>query len=182
MLVESADDPIDPAIRAANETRIWALIPNVRQMGLRNVQIIRPEANEEVLTALRIANATASDSTVDLILSQDAVGAQSQLDLLVPKQKELTSKGLTVQQASAQFRGAASRVGASFRHLYLARLALNATEGAIMHYKLRPARSELFALIFNTREMIENQPSNRVSVVNKENGIVTGGITYIFRR
>ncbi|MGH9968306.1 MAG: WD40/YVTN/BNR-like repeat-containing protein [Pyrinomonadaceae bacterium] len=182
LLVESADDPIDPAVRAGNETRIFMLIPNVRQMALRNLQIIRAEANADVLTVFKVANVTASDIAVDLILSRDAVGNQDSLDLLVPMRNELTSKGLTLKQASSEFKTAAILLKANVKRLWQARLATNSTEGEIVQYKLRPLKSELFALIFNGPQMVEDQPSNRGSIVTKENGVVIGGITYIFRR
>ena len=51
-----------------------------------------------------------------------------------------------------------------------------------MSYKLPASTSRVFGLVFNRKKLVKDQPSNRVSVVAKENGIVTGGITYIFRR
>ena len=182
LLVDSADDPIDPAIRAAGETRIWMLVPNVRQMGLRNLQIIRSETNADVLTAFRLDNFNASDSVVDLIVSQNQIQNPDGLDLVVPKQNDLTSKGMILKPASSQFKNAAALLKAKISGLFTARLLANATEGAIMSYKLPASKSRVFGLVFNGKKLAKDQPSNRVSVVAKENGIVTGGITYIFRR
>jgi hypothetical protein len=182
LLVDSADDPIDPAIRAAGETRIWMLVPNVRQIGLRNLQIIRSETNADVLTAFRLDNFNPSASAVDLIVSQNQMRDTEGFDLLVPKQDDLTSKGFVLKPASNHFKNAAAVLKAKLSRLFEARLIANATEGATMTYKLPASTSRVFGLVFNRKKLVKDQPSNRVSVVAKENGIVTGGITYIFRR
>jgi len=181
VLVESADDPIDPAFRQANETRIWMLVPNIRQMGLRNVQVVPSIANMNLLTAFNVANFSGSDSAVDLILSQDLVANQESVDLLLPKEGAITSKGLALKQASNEFKQAVKLLGEKRTQLWQAELAANQTEGA-MQYKLSALRSRFFALMFNGKELVKDQPSSRLSLLAKENGVITGGITYVFRR
>jgi len=181
LLVESADDPIDPAVRQANETRIWMLVPNVRQMGLRNVQIINAQITVNVLTAFNVANSSGNNSGIDLILSQNVVNNQEGVDLVVPKEGALVSTGLAYKQASAQLQQAVTLLGAKRSQLWQAELAANNTEGAVQ-FKSSALRSKLFAMAFNGKDLVKGQPSNRVSLVTKENGVVTGGITYVFRR
>jgi hypothetical protein len=40
VITESADDPIDPGVRAANERRSWVLVPNNRQIAQRNLHVV----------------------------------------------------------------------------------------------------------------------------------------------
>ena len=93
------------------------LVPNVRQIGLKNLQIIRSKTNADVLTAFRLDNFNASASAVDLIVSQNQMRNSEGLDLLVPKQDDLTSKGLVLKPASNQFKNAAAVLKAKLSRL-----------------------------------------------------------------
>jgi hypothetical protein len=55
VIVESADDPIDPGVRAANETRIFELVPKNRQIGLRNLQIIDAGERMDIVEGLNVS-------------------------------------------------------------------------------------------------------------------------------
>ncbi|HKR63969.1 MAG TPA: hypothetical protein VJZ00_09580 [Thermoanaerobaculia bacterium] len=43
-IVESADDPLPPAIRATNQLNLWNLVPQNRHMTVRNLHIVDPIA------------------------------------------------------------------------------------------------------------------------------------------
>jgi hypothetical protein len=173
-IVEAVDDPINPAVRSANERRLWILVPQNRQIGLRNLHVVDPPPLPmpgpfEWAEVVLIPN-PGPDPFIDLAFS--AVGIEDEVRVILPttvgvqadrmrrSQFDLTKKELELVRASK-----------------LDPAAVFTLPGRTGFMRVPVPPGQTWRIALSTRT---DQPA-RVSVVAMQGSTVLGGSTYVLR-
>jgi hypothetical protein len=181
-IIESADDPIDPNVRASNEVRPWILVPNNRQVGLRNLHIISaasPMQRIHVLVTLRIPNPLRERIPLDLVISNPAVNRGTTIHLMLPRTEQLRMENVrpSAVQLDAQQRTMA------LRHKFNAKRALQVTaqHGVVHGLSVEPGETITAALVLDSGPKVLPGTATRVTILARYGDTVLGGSTYILR-
>ncbi len=94
VISESNADPIHPNVRATNERRLSELVPNNRQISLRNLHVIDAAAGtSNGMEAMDVSNPDRELSYVDLIVSRVDLPRDAVVGFLLPTRKGVESEG-----------------------------------------------------------------------------------------
>ncbi|MDQ3283142.1 MAG: hypothetical protein M3Q69_17210 [Acidobacteriota bacterium] len=171
-IVESPDDPLDAAIRANNELRVWELVPNQRQISQRNLHPIDPppgSTTSSMMETVDVPNPTGSEG-VELFFT--TTGVEAPIRVILPSTRDVQVQGLDATR------------GATAAELRLVRQAkldpaaiftVPATGGS-MRLPIRPGERWRIGIVASAT----GRPG-RVSVVAKQGNTILGGSTYLLR-
>jgi hypothetical protein len=173
-IVEAVDDPLDPAVRSTNERRLWVLVPENRQIGLRNLHVVDPPPVPlpgpwEWAEVVLIPN-PGPDPFVDLAFS--AVGLGDDVRVILP-----TVAGVLTQDMGR------ARIDPTRKELELARAnkldpaATFTVSGGTGTMRVSIPPGETWRIVLSAR----TDQAARLSVVASQGGTVLGGSTYILR-
>jgi photosystem II stability/assembly factor-like uncharacterized protein len=177
VVVDSADDPVEPTVREKNERRPGILVPQNPQIALRQLHIISgPHINtrEAELVELRVSN-PGGFPEVELAFSSSGVGLDSaSVALLVPKLAGGSRlKPIPLHLNNRQRQQAVSLgLGDSIGYLVGNRQSF--------HLPIAADGRARLALLFNTASLPPGTTA-RFTVLARQNGRVIGGTTYVLR-
>jgi hypothetical protein len=181
-IIESADDPIDQNVRTSNELRPWVLVPNNRQIGLRNLHIISaasPMQRIHELVTLRIPNPLREKISVDLVISHPAFERGGTVHLLLPTAERLQMESirLALVQLTQRQRALATQ------HKFNPTKALQvAAQRAVIHgLKIEPGETITAGLVLDSGAKAIPGTATRVTVLARYGDTVLGGSTYVLR-
>jgi photosystem II stability/assembly factor-like uncharacterized protein len=96
-IFESANDPIDPGVRSTNERQLWVLVPNNRQIALRNLHVVdssAPGAPVRGSEEINLPNPDKERQAIDILISRAGMIRGARLVLLFPKMGPAKLEGL----------------------------------------------------------------------------------------
>jgi len=180
VIVESADDPIDPVVRASNETRLYELVPKNRQISLRNLQVVDVNNPLELVEGLKVSNPTKEETALNLIVSDNSSSLGDKLTLLLPELQKIESRGETSfnVKLSPRVERMASMLKVSPREGY----AVSGVNFSISNLSIPAGNVKAVGIAYQPRPQIRSGPPRRITVLAKEGETVLGGITYVLRR
>jgi len=180
---ESASDPIQPSVRAINERRISELVPNNRQISLRNLHVIdTPPAPSggasNGIEGMDVSNPDRESRYVDLIVSRVDLPKEAVVGFLLPTRNGVESEGMQAgtRKLSARERRLAGELKVSSRAFY----RVNDSREARIRLPVPPGSTWRLGLVFNVPK-IPPGSSVRFSVIARQGDRVLGGNTYIIR-
>jgi photosystem II stability/assembly factor-like uncharacterized protein len=182
VLIESQDDPIDPSVRASNERRPWVLVPNHRQIALRNMHVINvppgpgPFAG---LNQLRVTGPAGAGRPLDLVVSRAATAPGDQVSLVVPELGAATVAGL--QELPAPALAEHKRLAAPFNLEATRSLRVTGRMGRVENLVVPRSETLRLGVHFEAMRPAGRHQASRFSVVVKQGDQVLGGSTYILR-
>jgi hypothetical protein len=182
-IVESADDPIDPAVRATNERRPWVFIPSNHQIGNRNLHLVTvssPQGRPRGLEVINVPNPDLELGHVEVILSRGDLARDARVALLFPPGLQFKAQGLQ----------AVKSVGAD---LDLEKFAeyhkldpgthyvLSKPEARIESLAVPPGRTMKIGLQFDGGAQLKPGTASRFTIMTRQGQTVLGGSTYVLR-
>ena len=181
-ITESADDPIDPAVRAGNERRPWVFIPNNHQIGLRNLHIVTaasPHGGAGGMAAMNVPNPSKDRDTVELIISRGDLAEDAHLGLLLPRKLEVRAEGLrrTDAKLSADHRRRATELELDTEALHV----VEQPEAWIKELRIPAGETLKIGLVFHSGRKQVPGTASRFTILTRQGGTVLGGSTYVLR-
>lgn len=181
-IIESVDDPIDTSVRTSNEVRPWMLVPNHRQIGLRNLHLVTaasPHAPIGGLAVFKLPNHSQDLERFDLQISRAELGARADLAVLLPAGADFKTFGLkrvTRRLTDEQ----ADKVTAS-RLQHASIWSVDAPHAEIHGLAVRRGSTERIGVLFRSSPAQKPGTASRFSVLVRQGGVILGGSTYILR-
>jgi hypothetical protein len=183
IIVESTADPIQASVRATNERRIAELVPNNRQITLRNLHVIDapPAPAGGASNAVEGMDASNSDRElryIDLIVSRVDLPKDATVGFLLPTRDGVEAEGAraeTIKLTASQQR-LARELKVSSRAFY----RITSCCEARIRLPVPPGQTWRLGLVYDARN-IPVDTSARVSVIAKQGDKVLGGNTYVIR-
>ena len=182
-IVESADDPLDPNIRATNELRPWVLIPQNRQISLRNLHIVTvaaPHFQIPHFETINIPNVSLEQKYLDIVISKSGLEKGSRLALLLPAEAgvlRLCGIRRMPAQLSKEERGRAGKLGLDTHFLY----DITEEQGVISHFLVPRGKTRKVAFIVQIGPGAKPNSSSRFTILTRQGGVILGGSTYLLR-
>jgi len=183
IVTESVTDPIDPNVRATNERRLWELVPNNRQISLRNLHVIdTPPAPAggmpKGMESMDVPNPSRELRYVDLLISRVDLPKDAVVGFLLPTVKGVESKGAQVVKI------ALDKNQQQLARVMKVNLAAfyRVTDAREAHIRLPipPRATWRLALVYDAGK-IPLGSSVRFSIIARQGNKVLGGNTYIIR-
>jgi len=181
IITESADDPLDPSIRSSNELRPWVLVPNNRQITLRNLHVISsssPMMRIRALQKIRIPNPLPERISIDLLISNPSSSRGTAVQLLLPESPALTLESM---QEAPKLRPAdiaeASREKVPRAHI----LQVLGQQAIARGLQVDPGKTIEAGLLLDSGPKVVAGTATRVTIVARYGKTVLGGSTYILR-
>jgi len=183
IIAESVTDPLQTSVRATNERRLWELVPNNRQISLRNLHVIDAPPTPaggppRGMEGMRVPNPHRELRYVDFVVSRVDLPKDATLGFLLPTSVGVESKGAQLGKIalSAEQQRLAHKLKVSGAAFY------RVTDAREAHLRLPvpPGKTWSLALIYDAGK-IPVGSSVRFSVVAKQGHQVLGGNTYIIR-
>jgi hypothetical protein len=183
IISESSNDPLNPSIRTTNERRLWELVPNNRQISLRNLHVVdstAPSGGGEPrgIEGMNIPNPSRDIRYVELVLSRVDLPRKAVIGLIVP-----TSSGITAKGAQR------SEVNLDDRQLKLVRdlkldprffYRVTDANEAVIRVPVAPGGMARVGLVYNAGNT-KNGVTLRWSIIARQGSEVLGGNTYFIR-
>jgi len=181
-ITESADDPIDPAVRAGNERRPWVFIPNNHQIGLRNLHIVTassPHGPAGGMAAMNVPNPSKDRDTVELVISRGDLAEDAHLGLLLPRKYKVSAEGLrrTDAKLSNDHRRQATELELDTEALHL----VEQPETSIKELRIPPGETLKIGLVFHSGRKQAPGTASRFTILTRQGDTVLGGSTYVLR-
>lgn len=175
-IVESPDDPINPAVRAMNQRAVWDIVPNNRQISQRNLHPIDPPpapmggGAPHMMETVEVPNPT-DQNGIELTFATNAIAGEG-VRVFLPTAAGVELVGVKrTQDQPAQD----ELVFARENKLDPSATFVVAT-GSSMKLPIAPGERWRIALVAASA----GGPA-RLSVVASQNGKVLGGSTYMLR-
>jgi hypothetical protein len=183
IIVESVTDPIDPSVRTTNERRISVLVPNNRQISLRNLHVIDdPPAPAggapRGLEMLEVSNPSGELRNVDLLISRVDLAREAVLAFLLPTAQGVEAKGaelakVTLDEKQQRFARELKLNPAAFYRVADAR-------EAEIRLPVPPGQIWRLGLVYDAARLTLGTAA-RFSIISRQGNNVLGGNTYIIR-
>ena len=179
---ESADDPIDPAVRAGNERRPWVFIPNNHQIGLRNLHIVTaaaPHGGVGGMVTMNVPNPSKDRDSVELIVSRGDLGEGAHLGLLFPRKLQIRGDGLhrTDAKLSNERRKRATELELDSETLHV----VERPEASIKELPIPAGETLKIGLVFHSGRDQAPGTASRFTILTRQGNTVIGGSTYVLR-
>jgi hypothetical protein len=183
IISESVTDPLQPSVRATNERRLWELVPNNRQISLRNLHVIdAPPAPAggapKGMESMNVPNHDRELRYVDLIVSRVDLPKDAVLGFLLPTAKGVESKG--AQVAKIMLDAKQQRLARELKVTPTAFYRVTDAREAHIRLPVPSGKSWRLGLVYDAGK-IPLGSSARFSVIAKQGSKVLGGNTYIIR-
>jgi len=180
-IVESADDPISATVRSTNEVRPEVLVPENRQIGLRNVQVIDEPPDESRRLGLATINLPSSgprEGPMDLLISRAGMGSNAQIAVLLPPTPDVKLSGVkrapaTLDQAQRE-RLAGYGIDTSVAYF------VTGSEGSVGNLPIPFGKSWKIAVQYYLSGG-EPNVAYRFALVAREGKSILGGSSYLIR-
>ena len=179
VISESAADPIQPSVRATNERRLSELVPNNRQISLRNLHVIdAPAGSTDHMEGMKVSNPDRELPYVDLLISNVDLPKDAIVGFLLPTRRGVESEGARPARVvlSAEQQTLA-------RQLKLTPTAFYRVSGsgeARLRLPVPPGETWQLGLVYKAEKMPVGS-SARLSLMGRQGERVTGGNSYIIR-
>ncbi|HET7108632.1 MAG TPA: hypothetical protein VFI38_17595 [Candidatus Acidoferrum sp.] len=182
-ITESADDPLDPSVRGNNELRLWVLVPNNRQIGLRNLHVVDPPPLPRRLkyffTTLNVPNPVDSREFVDLQIATTGISVGAHLTLILPR-----GEGYLVKGAKRGHHGLNDEDEDRAEKFGLDKGAAFEVENSdvrIFHLRVPSKKTATIGIVYQYDPEPRAGTSSRFTVIERQGSTVLGGSTYIVR-
>jgi hypothetical protein len=181
-IVESADDPLDPSIRSTNERRPWVLIPNTRQIGLRNLHVVTassPHAPAEGMEGMNVPNPSRRLKHVELVLSRGDLGRDALLAVLVPKNVRIAEHDLkrVRTKLTPRQKKIADRLELDARAMWV----VEKPSARILRLPVPPGKTLRIGLLYHSGSKPQPGTASRFTVLARQGRTLLGGSTYVLR-
>lgn len=184
VVVESADDPLDPNIRASNELRPWVLVPQYRHISNRNLHIVTASVPSGGMyggmVPLNISNWGRQEGNVDVVISRSGMIDTARLGILLPRGVKIPKLcGLKRQQFElrTQDRELAEKLGLEVGAL----LSVTDAESVLQHLSLPRGTTLKIGVVYEIPASARPNTASRFTILERQGGTVLGGSTYIVR-
>lgn len=183
VVVESADDPLDPNIRATNELRPWVLVPQYRHITNRNLHVITassPGTPFGGMEPLTISNFGREEGNIDLVISRAGLGQTARLGILLPRGLRVpTLCGVKREpyELRPEERARAEKLGLDVAAFY----SVTDAESMLQHIPLARGKTMKIGLVYEIPSPAKPNTAARFSIMERQGGVVLGGSTYIVR-
>ena len=185
-VVESLDDPLDSSVRGSNERELWVLVPQNRQIGLRNLHIV-PMGSAPHRETLVLRNPGRGES-VDLVISRAGLPPGVELSLVLPAALGGETRGVEPVDAGAQIpaTGGWTVANAETRDRTDDRWqgwAVVEDDAALYGLPIPPGGTVRVGLVFDDPDrVIAPGTAARLTILQRDGQTVIGGSTYVLRR
>jgi len=183
IIAESANDPLDPAIRATNQVAIAQLVPNNRQISLRNLHVIDATVPTgggapQGVEPMNVPNPSRELAYVELVISRVDVPHSSLFGVLLPTARMVEVHGASLAKSplTAPQRRAALQMKVRPAAFY----RVTDRREAILRLPIPPGDTWHIGVVYDTTES-RSTASVQWSVVARQGKEVLGGNTYIVR-
>lgn len=184
IITESASDPLDPSIRSTNERELWDLVPNHRQISLRNLHVV--DASPAPMSggiprgfeSMNVSNLSQSLGAVELVFSSIDFPANAVLGVFLPTTGDVKVRGVratTLKLADVQI-DQARGLNLNFGRFY----RIEDPREAVLELPIPPGQTWKIGVAYDAGEMEEGRTA-RWSVLARKGGQVLGGNTYYIR-
>ncbi len=183
-IVESVEQPLDPSIRATNERQLWVLVPNHRQIGLRNLHVVdsaAPGGTSGGMGGMGVPNPTRSKEPIELLISRAGMHKGGRVIVIMPQGvqgplRESLRGWRTVPLPNGD---AALRLAKEYkldpRQAYESEAAT-----ATLRLPIPPGATWKVGLVYDSGRGPSNTAS-RFNLVARQGRTVLGGSTYLLR-
>ena len=183
IISESASDPLDPNVRSANERRLWELVPNNRQISLRNLHVVNaPPAPQggapSGFESMGVPNPGISNDLVELVFSRVDFPADAVLGVLLPTNAEVTARGAKLERLSlgANQRGLANELQLNTDAFY----RVTDEREAVLRLPIPPGSTWRVGVVYDAGKLREGATA-QWSVIARQGSTIFGGNTYYIR-
>ncbi len=180
-IVESLDDPVEPAVRTSNERRIGVLVPNHRQITLRNLHVVDvpPSPMPRVrLFAIDVVNPDPERRGVEVVVSAAGLERQSGLGLILPRVEPSRVAGLVREPIALDTpeleRATKEQLDASAMWLVEGR------EGRLT-IPIAPGQRARLGIVVRSGPGARPNSASRFTVLARQGDRILGGNTFLLR-
>lgn len=180
-LAENADDTIPG--RTSNELDLSNLVPQNRQVGQRNLQVVDATAMTTMHTAaaetLWIGNPGSDTTGITLYFSREGLPSGALLALLLPADSVGTLNGIARVPTTliGPIYDRAQSIGADTGALYV----VNALQSRIFNFRVRPHDHRTIGLVYDANLGTPLGTAARFTVTSRQGLHTLGGCTYVLR-
>jgi hypothetical protein len=182
IISETASDPLDPAIRSTNQLALSQLVPNNRQISLRNLHVIDATSPaggaSQGMEPMNVSNMSRELKYVELTISRVDFGKDAVVGLLLPTTRQVTVKGAVL--ARAQLNAMQRRTAEGLKLNPDAFYRVTDTREATLLLPIPPGQTWQVGIVYD-RGKTNRMTSPQLSVMARQGDRVIGGNTYIFR-
>ena len=184
VISESVSDPLDPNIRSTNERRLWELVPNHRQISLRNLHVVNappmpmsggiPRGFE----LMNVPNPSQSINLIELVFSSVDFPPDSVLGVFLPATSGVKVRGarVTTQKLGDAQIELARGIDVNTSRFY----RITDPREAVLELPIPPGQTWKIGVVYDPGEM-EVGRTARWSVLARQGNQVLGGNTYYVR-
>jgi hypothetical protein len=182
IISETASDPLDPAIRSTNQLALSQLVPNNRQISLRNLHVIDATSPaggaSQGMEPMNVSNMSRELKYVELTISRVDFGKDAVVGLLLPTTRQVTVKGAVL--ARAQLNAMQRRTAEGLKLNPDAFYRVTDTREATLLLPIPPGQTWQVGIVYD-RGKTNRMTSPQLSVMARQGDRVIGGNTYVFR-
>lgn len=183
IISESVSDPLDPNIRATNERRLWELVPNNRQISLRNLHIVdaapAPAGGAPSgMNGMNIPNPTQA-GFVELVFSRVDLPPDASLGLILATNVGVTAQGAALVQ-SRKFSEAELKRLQELKVEPNAYYRIDDPRQAVVRLPIPPGESWRIGVFYDAAPRRELE-TLRWSMLLRQGNTVFGGDTFYIR-
>ena len=181
VISESSDDPLDANVRSSNELRPWVLVPNNRQIALRNLHVISsssPMMRIRVLQKIKIPNPLPDRIPIDLVISNPNASRGTAIQLLLPE-----ISGLRLERMQKARKLSSAEISEAIREKIPRAqvLKVQGQHAIVRGLQVEPGRTIEAGLLLDSGAKVVAGTAARVTIVARYGDTVLGGSTYILR-
>jgi opacity protein-like surface antigen len=182
IITESASDPLDPNIRSTNEVRTWELVPNNRQISLRNLHVIDTPptpmgGTPRGIETMMVPNPSQSNF-IELVFSSVDLPPSALLGVILPTRQDVYVQGAHVaeQKLSEAQRSRVLGINGNPDAFY----RITDSREAVFRLPVPRGQTWMIAVVYDTGEMKDGMTA-RWSVLARQGNQIFGGNTYYIR-
>lgn len=184
IISESLSDPLDPNIRATNERRLWELVPNHRQIALRNLHVVNPPPAPmgggvpRGVEAMNVPNPSEGANSIELVFSRVGLPEGALLGVLLPTGAGVSAQGasLTRLDLDENQAGLARGMGVRTDVFY----SITDPREAVLRLPVPAGDTWKVAVVYDVAGL-KDDTTARWSVIARQGNTVFGGNTYFIR-
>jgi hypothetical protein len=180
VIVESDDDPIDTAVRTTNERQLDVLVPNHRQIGLRNLHVVDGSpAPMRGMMALQVPNHDRERPEVSLILSRAGLPKEVSVGLILPTAAPVHAQGLKAGpwDLSPDQAASAKSLKLDPSQVY----TVTGQEAILAGLPVPPGSTWTIGVVYDSHGAIKPGTAGRFTILQMRGKQVVGGSTYVLR-
>jgi len=182
VIAESASDPLSSTTRATNERDLGVLVPNNRQITLRNLHVVDATAPAGGMPGqfeqMNVRNPDRERRFVDLLISRAGLAPDAVIGVLLPTSKDVRAEGLRVKRLPLN--DDQQKQADSLKLDTNAVWVMGPGREARLRLPIPPGRTWRIGFAYHPGR-IERRRSVRWSVLARQADRVIGGNTYIIR-